>query len=107
MSASPDDFTLLRTYRTAAITAVAAGDYATAIQQALAAQAILATMPADQDRGMSGGITQKISWTADAIDKFIVRCTQQQGAQQGVTAQNNQYVNPIGSTNQSVQGMYD
>ena len=81
---------------------MAAGDYATAIQQALAAAAVLATMPSDINRGMASGISQKIAWTEDAIDKFIVRCRQQQSAAQGVTVQNNQYVNPIGNTNQFV-----
>jgi hypothetical protein len=107
MSTGSDDFTLLRSYRMAAINAVAAGDFATAINQALAAQAVLATMPADIDRGMASGIKQKLAWSTEAIDKFIVRCIQQQGAAQGVTAQNNQYVSPIGSTNQSVAGDWD
>lgn len=62
------DVSRLKTYRDAAITALAAGDYATAIQQAMAAKLMIATMPdlREEDR--------QITWNAEAIDQFIAQC---------------------------------
>lgn len=82
-----DDFELIRQYRSAAIAALAAGDYNTAVNQALAAQAVLATIPASATRGggTSGG-NQSMAWSAEAIDSFIVRCRQQGASAQGITS---------------------
>src|SRR5208283_1710581 len=83
-----DDFQLLRQARTAAITALVGGDYNIAIQQALSAQAILASIPSNAVRGAGPmGGNQQVAWNAEAIDSFIVRCRQQQSAVQGVTYQ--------------------
>ncbi len=84
-----DDFDLIRQYRAAAIAALAAGDYTTAVNQALAAQAVLATIPSNAARGggASGG-NQSLAWSAEAIDSFIVRCRQQGASAQGITSAN-------------------
>lgn len=95
MSTPLTDFELIQQYRTAAITALVAGDYNTAIQQALAAQMMLATIPASATRGggTSGG-NQSLSWSAEAIDQFIVRCRQQGASAQGITLNSITRANP-------------
>lgn len=69
----------LESYRTAAIAAVAAGDYATAISQAMAAKMTLATMPdSKQDANI------ETTWDRNAIDKFIAECKAQQASTTGL-----------------------
>lgn len=62
----------LETYRDAAIAALVAADYDTAIQQALAAKMMLATA-GDVSRS-AGGNRQEISWSRSEIDRFISEC---------------------------------
>ncbi len=82
-----DDFALIQQYRAAAIAALAAGDYNTAVNQALAAQAVLATIPSNAVRGAGPmGGNQSLAWSAEAIDSFIVRCRQQGASIQGITS---------------------
>jgi hypothetical protein len=89
MADGNDDFTLLRQYRSAAISALAAGDYSTAINQALAAQLTLSTMPSNLSRSAgTGGGAQTVAWPSEAIDAFIIRCRQQQASASGVTVAN-------------------
>jgi hypothetical protein len=89
------DFALIVQYRTAAINAMVAGDYATAIQQAMAAQAVLGTIPSKASRsaGTFGG-AQSAEWPADQIQAFIINCQRLQNAAGGVTLSNKQYQPP-------------
>jgi hypothetical protein len=82
-----DDLDLLRQYRSAAIAALASGDYNMAINQALAAQLLLATVPSNAARGggPSGG-NQSLAWSPEAIDNFILRCRQQGAAAAGIVS---------------------
>jgi len=79
-----DPVSAISTYMTAAATAVAAGDYATAIVQALAAQALVVGLPSQMSKGQGGGGTQSMGWNFEAISKFILDVRRQQGASVGV-----------------------
>ena len=93
---------LLNTAMDNATAAMVSGDFATAIQQAMVAQAIAATLPhATRGQGPGGG-TQGADWKPDQIDAFLVRLRQAQAATFGVQVQNNQYVHP-----QIVAGNYE
>jgi hypothetical protein len=84
-----DDVALLRSYRSAALSALASGDYASAIGNALAAQLVLSSMPQHLTRSQgSGGGNQALAWPGEEIDRFIVRCRQQQGAAVGIQTAN-------------------
>ena len=75
---------LLNGYMTAALSALANGDYATALNNALAAQGMISILPkASRSQGTGGG-EQSVSWDAAGIDNFIRRLRQQQGASLGV-----------------------
>jgi hypothetical protein len=75
---------LLNGYMTAALNALAGGDYATALSNALAAQGMIAILPkASRSQGTGGG-EQAASWDAAGIDNFIRRLRQQYGASLGV-----------------------
>jgi len=64
----------LETLYSAAIAALEAGDYATAILKATAAKFRIATTP-NLARNLAGGGSQQISWNdASAIDRFIADC---------------------------------
>ena len=75
---------LLDTYMDAAIAALAGGDYATALQKALAAQGIIATLPKASRSGGPGGGEQSASWDAAGIDNFVRNCRRQHGASLGI-----------------------
>lgn len=78
------DASALNSYMDAAVTALAAGDYATALNQVLAAQGILSVLPdLTRSSGTDGG-TQAAKWDRTAIDGLIKRIRQQQGAGLGV-----------------------
>lgn len=62
----------LETYRDSAITSMLAADYAAAIQYAMAAKMLLATMP-NSSRGAGGG-SQQMAWDRSEIDSFIAQC---------------------------------
>ena len=74
----------LNSYMSAALAALAAGDYATAINNALAAQGIVATLPKASRSAGTGGGEQSASWDVAGIDNFIKRLRQQQGASLGI-----------------------
>ena len=75
---------LLNGYMTSALSALASGDYATALNNALAAQGMISIMPkASRSQGTGGG-EQSASWDAAGIDSFVRRLRQQQGASLGV-----------------------
>jgi hypothetical protein len=74
----------LNNYMSAALAALAGGDYVTAINNALAAQGIVATLPKATRSAGSGGGEQSASWDAQGIENFIRRLLQQQGASLGV-----------------------
>jgi hypothetical protein len=79
-----DRVALLNTYMDAAIAAQAAGDYPTALNNALAAQGIIATLPkASRSQGPGGG-EQSASWDVAGIDNFVRNLRKQQGAALGV-----------------------
>ncbi|HUX15995.1 MAG TPA: hypothetical protein VMW52_05950 [Phycisphaerae bacterium] len=61
-------FELLTARRDAALAALDAGDYAAALSNAVAAQAILAAIP-DSEHGGRGA--SAMQWGRDAIDQFI------------------------------------
>ncbi len=81
---APSRVDLLNTYMDAAIAAQAAGDYFTAINNALAAQGIVATLPKATRSAGTGGGEQSAAWDPQAIDNFVKRLRQQQGATLGV-----------------------
>lgn len=64
------DVSQLATYRDAAITALLAAEYDTAIQQAMAAKLFLATMPSLKQAD------REVAWNSQAIDEFIAQCRQ-------------------------------
>jgi hypothetical protein len=74
----------LNAYMAAAIAAQAAGDYATALNNALAAQGMVATLPNIRRGAGTGGGDMAASWDPAGIDNFIRRLRQQQGASLGV-----------------------
>jgi hypothetical protein len=77
-----------------ATAAMISGDFATALTQALVAQAIAATLPqAARGQGPGSG-SQSTAWKPEAIDQFIIRLRQAQAASIGVQVANNQYVMP-------------
>lgn len=55
-----------------AVTALAAGDYATARDKALAAQAMASVLP-DTNRSAGDGGSQGVSWDRTAISEFVDR----------------------------------
>ena len=89
-----DPFSQLQTAMNAAVAALGADDYATALQQALIAQALVGILPSLQRSAGSGGGSQSASWDASAIDKFIVRVRQAQNACVGVQVANKVYNPP-------------
>lgn len=81
MSASDVD-----TLMTAASTAILAEDYATALKNALAAQALLGAIP---DSGWREGASMK--WRPESIQDFIDTCQKQQSASGGIQRTKIQY----------------
>jgi hypothetical protein len=57
---------------TAATAALAAGNYASARNNAIAAQGLLAVLP-DTERKAGDGGQQSLTWDRPAIDKFVDR----------------------------------
>jgi hypothetical protein len=94
MADALDDFALLKQFRAAALSALGAGDYNTAINQALAAQLVLSTMPGHLSRSQGGGGNQSLAWDSESIDRFVVRCRQAQSAGLGVQTANIVYSPP-------------
>lgn len=72
----------------AAVAALAAGDYAAALNQALAVQGLLSIMPKLSRSSGTGGGSQSVEWDQTAVDQFILRIRQQQAAGLGVQTQN-------------------
>ncbi len=75
---------LLNSYMTTAINALAGGDYATALQNALAAQGLIACLPKISRSAGVGGGDMSASWDPAGIDQFIRRLRQQFGASLGM-----------------------
>jgi hypothetical protein len=86
----------LNQYMSQAVAALVARDYDTAVNLALAAQAIAASLPKASRSAGSGGGTQSAAWDAQAISEFVVRCRQQQAAAAGVQVRSKVYVPPAG-----------
>ena len=74
----------LNAYMAAAIAAQAAGDYATAVNNALAAQGLIACLPKISRSAGTGGGEMSASWDPAGIDQFIRRLRQQQGSAAGM-----------------------
>ena len=75
---------LLDTYMDAAIAAQAAGDYGRALNNALAAQGVAASLPkASRSQGTGGG-EQSASWDPQAIQNFVQNLYRMQGQFLGV-----------------------
>jgi hypothetical protein len=69
---------------TAAVAALQAGDYATALQQALSAQGLLALIPRTSHAAGTGGGSHGFEYSPQAIGDFIKNLRLQQGAALGV-----------------------
>ena len=68
----------------ASTTALAAGDYATAINNALAAQGLAGSLPkVSRNAGMGGG-AQTAEWDAIGINNYVVNLRKQYWASLGV-----------------------
>ena len=75
---------LLNSYMSAAIAAQALGDYPTALNNALAAQGLIACLPKISRSAGAGGGEMAASWDPAGIDNFVRRLRQQQGAALGM-----------------------
>lgn len=67
----------------AAVTAMGNGDYATARDKALAAQALLSVTP-DTNRQIAGGGTQGLTWDRVALTQFVDRLQKLLNASTGI-----------------------
>lgn len=76
-------YATITTLMEAATTALAAGDYATARDKALAAQGVLAILP-DTSRNSSGGGSDSATWDRVALSTFLENATRLANAQLGV-----------------------
>jgi hypothetical protein len=94
----------LNQYMSQAVAALVARDYDTAVNLALAAQAIAGRLPKASRSAGSGGGTQSAAWSATEISEFIVRCRQQQASAVGVQAMNKMYVRPSSYGGAGYQG---
>ncbi len=65
----------LNTLYAAAVTAIDAADWDTAIHQLMAVKIRLATMP-NLSRSLAGGGSQSITWNAAELDSLIAQCRQ-------------------------------
>ncbi len=89
-----DPVSQLNAAMAAAVAALAAGNYPTAINQALAAQGLLACLPKISRSAGAGGGEMSAAWDAAGIDNFIRRLRQQQGAALGVQTAPAEIVEP-------------
>jgi hypothetical protein len=107
---APSPVDQLNGYMAAAIAAQAVGDYPTALNNALAAQGIVATLPNIRRGGGTGGGDMAAQWDPAGIDNFIRRLRQQQGANLGVQSVDVQITEPWSLTdigaNNDVTGGY-
>lgn len=72
----------INTAADAAVVAIRAGDYGTALTQALAAQALLAAVP-DSIQGVGGGATE-LRWGRQAINELVINIRRQQSIAGGM-----------------------
>lgn len=78
-------YAAVTTAMTAATTALAAGDFATARNQALTAQALMSVIP-DTVRNSGGGGSQEMTWDRVAISNFIDRMQKLLNSTSGMTS---------------------
>ena len=71
----------------AAVTALGLGDYATARDKALAAQAVLSILP-DTQRNAGGGGQENMTWDRVAVSQFIDRMQSLANSAKGITTSN-------------------
>jgi hypothetical protein len=97
---------LFQQYINASAAAEIAGDYATALTQAQAAQAVLCTLPHVQHRSPAG--TESADWSAHVkgLDQRIVRLRQAMAGALGVQVANKRYDRAQESGPGSVTGQY-
>ena len=93
----------LNTYMQTAATALASGDPGTALNQALAAQAIACALPQLSRSAGTGGGSQAAQWDLAGIDKFVVRVRQQYGALLGVQSMPIEFREPLELAGQDQQ----
>ena len=74
----------LNAYMAAAIAAQAAGNYASALNNALAAQGLIAALPKISRSAGTGGGEMSASWDAAGIDQFVRRLMQMSGSALGM-----------------------
>ncbi len=74
----------LNSYMAAAIAAQAAGNYSVAINNAQAAQGLIACLPKVSRSAGTGGGEMSASWDAAGIDNFIKRLWQLSGSALGM-----------------------
>jgi hypothetical protein len=75
---------LLNSYMSAAIAAQAVGNNATALNNALAAQGLIACLPKISRSAGLGGGEMSASWDSAGIDQFVKRLMQMQGSTAGM-----------------------
>lgn len=68
----------------AAVAALAAGDYATARDKALAAQGVLSVLP-NTAATSSGGGSNSMQWDRVALSQFVANAIKLANAQQGIS----------------------
>jgi len=76
-------YSVVTTLMDAAVAALAAADYQTARDKAIAAQGVLSAIP-DTTRGTSGGGSDGVTWDRVALSQFITQCTKLANAKQGI-----------------------
>lgn len=76
-------FAAVQTLMEAAVTAMAAAEYSTARDKALAAQMLLAVLP-NTTQGTAGGGSDGLSWDRVAVSKIVDQCTALANASRGM-----------------------
>lgn len=76
----------VNTYMLAAVQALAAGDYGTAVNNALAAQGLMSVLPKISRSAGTGGGEMSASWDPVGVANFLKALRQQQGSAQGMVS---------------------
>ena len=75
----------------AANTAILAGDYGTALEQAICAQGLIATTPETETGGRDG---QRLAFSSNQITEFIGNIRKIRASRRGIRRTKVNYVNP-------------
>jgi hypothetical protein len=76
-------FAAIETLMDAAVAAMAAADYGTARDKALAAQALLSVLP-NTSRNSSGGGSDALTWDRVAVSQFVANAIKLANASRGI-----------------------